>query len=119
MNRSVYTNEKFTIAAAFNERVKLTPDKTAYIEFNQITQEWQQYSWREVKRLAASVQAWLTGLGIVPGDRIALMLPNCVMWVAIDQAAAGLGVITVPLYPNDREDNVQYILEKINCRLQN
>ena len=25
------------------------------------------------------------------GDRIALMIPNGVMWVAIDQAAAGLG----------------------------
>ena len=117
MRRSAYTNEKFTIAAAFNERVKLTPDKTAYIEFNQSTQEWQQYSWQEVKQLAASVQAWLTELGLVSGDRVALMLPNCVMWVVIDQAAAGLGIITVPLYPNDREDNVEYILGKTDCRL--
>jgi long-chain acyl-CoA synthetase len=115
--RSTYTNDTFTIAKAFDERVNLTPNKIAYREFNHQTEQWQSYSWSETRTLAASVQKWLTELGIVAGDRISLMLPNSVMWVAIDQAAAGLGIITVPLYPNDREDNVHYILEKTDCCL--
>ncbi len=117
MRRSTYTDDTFTIAKAFDERVNLTPNKIAYREFNHLTEQWQSYSWSETRTLAASVQKWLTELGIVAGDRISLMLPNSVMWVAIDQAAAGLGIITVPLYPNDREDNVHYILEKTDCCL--
>ncbi len=115
--QSTYTDNTFTIAQVFNERVNLTPKKSAYCEFNHQTQQWQTYTWAETRTLAACVQQWLIESGVVMGDRIAIMLPNSVMWVAIDLAAAGLGVITVPLYPNDREDNVHYILEKTNCRL--
>ena len=117
MSVSAYKDESYTLAAAFNQRVVLSPDKTAYIEFNYQTKQWQNYSWREVRDLSASIQAWFTELGLKTGDRIAIMLPNGVMWVAVDQAAAGLGIITVPLYPNDREDNIHYILEKVDCHL--
>lgn len=112
-----YIDESFTLAAAFNQRVELTPDKNAYIEFNHETKQWQHYSWSQVRALAGSIQIWIQQQGINKGDRIALMLPNSVMWVAIDMAAAGLGVITVPLYPNDREDNVHYILENTHSRI--
>ena len=114
---SAYKDKNFTIAATFNQRVALTPDKTAYLEYDHQAQQWQHYSWSKMRAMAASIQAWLQSLNINNGDRIALMIPNGVLWVAIDQAAAGLGIITVPLYPNDREDNVHYILDKTDCRL--
>lgn len=117
MHNSAYTNDQLTIAATFDQRVSLTPNKTAYIEYNQQSQQWENYSWLGVRNQAAAIQKWLLGLGLSSGDRLALMIPNSVMWVAIDQAAAGLGIITVPLYPNDREDNVHYILEKTDCKL--
>ncbi len=117
MQNSAYTNDQLTIAATFDQRVSLTPNKTAYIEYNQQSQQWENYSWQDVRNQAAAIQKWLIGLGLSSGDRLALMIPNSVMWVAIDQAAAGLGIITVPLYPNDREDNVHYILEKTDCKL--
>ena len=117
MEKSAYSDDSFTIGVTFNQRVELTPDKTAYLEFNQQSQQWQHYSWSAMRSLAASIQAWLLSLNVNRGERIALMIPNGTLWVAIDQAAAGLGIITVPLYPNDREENVQYILEKTDCRL--
>ena len=117
MEKSAYSDDSFTIGVTFNKRVELTPEKTAYLEFDHQTQEWQHYSWSNVRSLAASIQAWLLSLNVNKGERIALMIPNGTLWVAIDQAAAGLGIITVPLYPNDREDNVQYILEKTDCRI--
>lgn len=110
-------NRSYTLAAAFKERVRLTPAKTAYIEYNPARRSWRHYCWREVQELAASIQKQLLASGLQCGDRLALMLSNSVMWVAIDQAAAGLGMITVPLYPNDRKDNVRYILEQVDCRL--
>ena len=117
MDDSAYQDNSYTIAAVFKQRVILTPDKTAYIQYDHDQQKWINYSWTEMQSLAAAIQAWLQSLDINAGDRIALMIPNGTLWVALDQAAAGLGIITVPLYPNDREDNVQYILERTSCRL--
>ena len=117
MEKSAYSDDSFTIGVTFNQRVELTPEKTAYIEFDHQTQEWKSHSWSAMRALAASIQAWFLSLNVNRGERIALMIPNGTLWVAIDQAAAGLGIITVPLYPNDREDNVQYILEKTDCRI--
>ena len=117
MEKSAYSDDSFTIGVTFNQRVEFTPKKTAYIEFDHQNQQWQHYSWSNMRALAASIQAWLLSLNVNRGERIALMIPNGTLWVAIDQAAAGLGIITVPLYPNDREDNVQYILEKTDCRI--
>ena len=37
------------------------------------------------------------------------MLRNSPEWVTFDQAALGLGLVVVPLYTQDRADNVAYI----------
>ncbi|CAB4856765.1 unannotated protein [freshwater metagenome] len=39
----------------------------------------------------------LEGLGIVPGDRVAVFLPNCHEWTEIFFASAALGVVCVPI----------------------
>ncbi len=48
--------------------------------------------------------------GLKAGDRVAIMLRNSPEWVMCDIAALGLGLIVVPLYTQDRPDNVAYIL---------
>lgn len=114
---SAYQNDELTIAGTFAKRVALTPNKTAYVEFSDKDNCWQDYSWQQISALSASIQFWLQTLPLSAGDSIALMLSNSVYWVAIDQAAAGLGLITVPLYPNDRADNVEYILTQTSARI--
>jgi long-chain acyl-CoA synthetase len=54
---------------------------------------------------------------MAPGDRVAVMLKNCVEWVIFDQAALGLGLVTVPLYPGDRPDNAAWIIDNAGARL--
>jgi long-chain acyl-CoA synthetase len=51
------------------------------------------------------------------GDRIALMLKNCREWAAFDMAAQGLGLVVVPLYVNDRADNLGLILKDCGAEL--
>ena len=45
--------------------------------------------------------------GLEPGERIALCARNGVNWVAIDQAALGLGLVVVPLYVDDNPDTAR------------
>jgi long-chain acyl-CoA synthetase len=106
-----------TIGAAFKERVRRTPGKTAYIQFNEKLGVWQDINWRGLSNEVARWQAAFTREGLQPGDRVAMMLRNCVEWVMFDLAAQGLGLVTVPIYTNDRAENIGYILQDAGVRL--
>jgi len=62
-------------------------------------------------------QAALKKEHLHPGDKIAIMLPNCREWIMMEQAALGLGLVIVPLFTNDRADNVAYILQDASVKL--
>ncbi len=47
--RSAYTEDTFTIARVFDERVNLTPNKTAYCEYDHRAQDWRSYTWTETR----------------------------------------------------------------------
>ena len=106
-----------TLPALFRERVKRTPQQVAYRYFDKTQKAWQSLTWAE---MSAQVARWQTALArenLVPGDRVAIMLPNSPQWVMFDQAALGLGLVTVPLYPDDRPDNVAYIIAEAGVKL--
>lgn len=106
-----------TLDGLFAERVHRTPDARAYLCYDPVTAIWLPLTWRmadlEVNRWRAALQAE----GFTPGDRMAVMLPNSVEWIWFDQAALSLGLVVVPLYPNDRPENIAYILENSGARL--
>jgi long-chain acyl-CoA synthetase len=62
-------------------------------------------------------QKALKNEGLKPGDRVALLLNNSPDWVAFDQAAMGLGLVTVPLFVNDNPENILHILQDCGARL--
>ena len=49
-------------------------------------------------------------LGVKPGDRVALLAPNCPEWHTADFAINGSGAVTVPIYFNESADRMAYIL---------
>lgn len=106
-----------TLAGVFQERVRRTPDDVAYIQFDPDAEQWQKSTWREMAQRVAHWQAALKQEALKPGDRVALMMRNCKEWVIFDQAASGMGLVTVPLYTNDRAENIGYILQDAGVRL--
>lgn len=78
---------------------------------------WRDYSARDVTALAARWQQAFHNAGYEPGDRVALCLKNGVDWVAIDQAALGLGLVVVPLYADDNPENLAWCLNDCGARL--
>lgn len=106
-----------TLDGLFQERVRRSPDKVAYRHFDDQRCEWQELTWAEMEHEVARWQAAMEHEGLLPGDRIAIMLKNCPQWVVFDQAALGLGLVTVPLYVNDRPENVAYVLQDSGAKL--
>ena len=99
------------------ERIKRSATAMAYKYYEETSSSWKEYSWLEVGK---TVDAWSRALkkhDLSPGERVGLMMPNCPEWVFFEQAAARLGLVSVPLYPNDRPDNVSYIINDANIKV--
>jgi long-chain acyl-CoA synthetase len=58
-----------------------------------------QWTLAQLAALAARWQAAFEQIGLTTGDRIAISARNSMQWLAIDQAALGLGLATVALDP--------------------
>ncbi len=110
-------DEVATLDQLFRLRCQRSPDAPAYRGFEAAAKTWRDWSWRETAREVGRWQAALSAEGLNPGDRIALSLRNCPQWVHFEQAALGLGLVVVPLYADDRADNIAYILEETAARL--
>lgn len=106
-----------TLSGLFRERVRRTPDACAYTRYDQQGRCCACNTWAETAALAARWQEAFRREGLQPGERVAVMLRNCLEWVLFDQAALGLGLVTVPLYVNDRPDNFAMIIAATEARL--
>ncbi|MBI3433392.1 MAG: long-chain fatty acid--CoA ligase [Hydrogenophilales bacterium] len=106
-----------TLCGLFRARVAATPDQVAYRQFDEARDTWVSFTWAQVATEVARWQAALVKEGLVPGDRVAVMLKNSVEWVIFDQAALALGLVTVPLYLDDRPESAAYILNHSGARL--
>jgi len=101
----------------FCTRVRHSPDKVAYQYCEPNETEWKAITWSE---MADHVARWQTALKteeLNPGDRVALMVNNSPDWVMFEQAALGLGLIVIPMYTNDRAENVGYMIDDADIKL--
>lgn len=67
----------------------------------------------EVLTLVQRGQQYLQKLGIKPGDRVVLIAPNSVRWVAADLAILATGAIVVPMYA--RQDGHELVEMMHDC----
>ena len=106
-----------TLWGLFCERLRRTPEAVAYRDYDVTAQAWREHSWRAIGRRSDCFRAALAKEGLRPGDRVALLLPNGVDWVAFDLAAHALGLVVVALYPHDSPANHAFILGHSEARL--
>jgi long-chain acyl-CoA synthetase len=106
-----------SIPALFRERVRRSPDTPAYQFFDPHDSDWHRLSWAETEARVARWRAGLLGEALDRGDRVAVLLPNGINWVCFDLAALSLGLVVVPLYANDRPDNIAYIVEQTEAKV--
>lgn len=109
--------EARTLDGLFLERLKRTPEAIAYRAYDEKNDRWVDYTWQQTSEALSRWRAAFEKESLNPGDRVALMLRNCREWVLFDQAAHQLGLVVIPLYPNDRAENVAYILNDAGVKL--
>ena len=69
------------------------------------------YSSQEFVRTAEQLAMGLMGLGLKPGDKVAIASGNRAEWAIVDQAVLRIGAIGVPLYPTMSAEDHAYILQ--------
>ena len=106
-----------TLDGLFRERIAQSPHQVAYRHFDRETKRWVDTTWQEMAKLTGHWYAALKQEKLSAGDRVAVLLKNCREWVAFEQAALGLGLVVVPLYMDDRPDNIAYIIRDAGVRL--
>lgn len=109
-------DETATLSDLLRLRAESTPQAPAYREFH-AGSGWQSFSWEQIAADVAQWQAAFVAEGLKAGDRVAIMLRNCVDWVRFDQAAQALGLVVVPLYMQDRPENSAYVLNDSGAQL--
>ncbi|MDW3645510.1 MAG: AMP-binding protein [Bacteroidia bacterium] len=79
--------------------------------------QWHTWTWGEaataVRKMAAAIEAQ----GFEPGSRIAILSRNCAQWIMSDLAIMMSGHISVPIYPNVKQDTVSYILDHSDVKM--
>lgn len=93
-----------TLTSAIQKSLNRFADRVA-VEFDD-----QEYTFGELDRRSNAVANALVDRGIEPGDRIAIMMSNCLEYVIADLALLKSGAVKVPLNDMLTEDEFEYML---------
>lgn len=107
-------NAPATLGGLFARRIATTTDEPAYRGHD--GRRWRAWSWGEAGREVARVRAAFAASGLSPGDRVGICAYNSPEWVFCDIAALSLGLTVVPLFFNDRPENIAYCLKDAGVR---
>jgi len=78
---------------------------------------WQTITWRQTREQAFALAAGFIALGLRPGERVALMMPNRVEHVLADFGAVHAGGVPVTFYATLAADQVGYMAANCGARI--
>ena len=99
-----------TLPQLLRWRVGLTPGGEAYRHFDASAGRWVSYSWQQIDAEIGRWRRALAAEGFAAGERVAILMPNGVAHVAMDQAALSRGLVPVPMHAVDNPDSIAYII---------
>jgi len=106
-----------TLAELFAWRVARTPQAEAYRQADAATGRWTSISWQQAADRVARFAAALAGVALPRGARVAILLPNGLDAICIDQAVLALACVPVPLHAIDNPASIAYILADSDASL--
>jgi fatty-acyl-CoA synthase len=101
-----------TIGVYFDQIVARFGDREALVVRHQDVR----WTYRELQRRVDNLAASLLRLGLQPGERVGIWSPNNSEWLLTQLATAKTGLILVNLNPAYRRVELEYALNKVECR---
>jgi long-chain acyl-CoA synthetase len=78
---------------------------------------WQTITWEQTRHQALELAAALIDLGLQPGERVALMLPNRVEHVLADLGVMHAGGVPVTFYATLAPDQIRFVASDCDARI--
>ena len=80
--------------------------------------QWYSFSIQQIQDLARTVSGWFINKGFAPGEKV-MLIPHTgnAYWVILDFACQMAGLITVPVHPNLRVEDIALIGKETGSRL--
>jgi long-chain acyl-CoA synthetase len=105
-----------SVGETYLERVKATPNAIGFQLKSQSPDQgpvglWRQLTYGEFNQDCRQISFGLMGLGIAPGDRVAIISDTRLEWALSDMAIIGAAAVPVPIYPSLLADEVTHILD--------
>jgi fatty-acyl-CoA synthase len=101
-----------TIGAFFDRTVETHRDREALVVRHQNVR----WSWGELGRRVDDLAAGLLTLGLERGDRVGIWSPNTSEWTLAQFATAKAGLVLVNVNPAYRRAELEYAMNKVECR---
>lgn len=111
MSATHYLFELNTIPELLKRTVETFPEREAFRQFDHQENAWISTNWRDFYALVMRWRRAFHALGLKPGDRVAMLLTNCLDAVTFDEAALANGLVPVPLHAIDTAGSSAYILQ--------
>ncbi len=97
-----------TIISRFLDTVKAHPQQVA-LRAKQADDSYAQWTYAEYAERVAAAASHLRALGVVPGDRVVLMMRNIPDFHFIDLGLAALGATSISIYNSSSPEQVAYL----------
>jgi long-chain acyl-CoA synthetase len=106
-----------TLAKLWWARCLATPSALAYQWFDREMNDWIGITWGDAGK---RVERWVRALdaeNLAHGDRVAILVPNGIDHVTMDQAVLARGCVPVPMHAVDNPESLVYILQDSDASL--
>jgi long-chain acyl-CoA synthetase len=108
--------ENQTVPYLIRNTVKnLHPDTHTFM-LHKVNDAWEEISYRQALDKIDAIAAWFLEMGIMKGDRLALIIENGPDYVYYDQALQQIGAVNTSIYPTLSETDIEYILNDSGSR---
>ena len=104
-----------SLGQVFLDRVAATPDREAFR--HPVGTGWQSLTWADTRDRAFAIAAGLIGLGVGPGERVAIAAETRMDWILADFGILCAGAATTTVYPNTGPEDFGYILTDSQSRV--
>lgn len=115
-NTRSFVDDFRTIPDMLRHTVAAWPEREAFRQYDYAERRWYSITWRTFHEQVMRWRRAFTHIGLVKGERVAMLLTNCIDAVTFDEAALCGGLVPTPLHAIDTAGSSAYILRDSNAR---